>query len=108
LGRGRILADSPIGDVIAGARQGAVRVRTPDAERLERALAGPDVVVRTTEPGLLEVSGIGAAQVGEAALAAGVVLHELTPMSASLEEAYLAITQDEVEYRQRPATEEVR
>jgi ABC-2 type transport system ATP-binding protein len=46
--------------------------------------------------------------VGEAALAAGVVLHELTPMSASLEEAYLAITQDEVEYRQRPATEEVR
>jgi ABC-2 type transport system ATP-binding protein len=107
LGRGRILADAPIEAVIAGARQGAVRVRTPQAEQLARAVTGLGAVVRPLEPGLVEVSGLGAAQVGEAALAAGVVLHELTPIGASLEEAYLALTQDEVEYRQRPEAQPV-
>ncbi|GAA1443701.1 ATP-binding cassette domain-containing protein [Leifsonia poae] len=99
LGRGRILADAPVGEILAGATRGAVRVRTPQAEELSRAVNGPDVTVTGVESQLLEVSGLSAAQIGEAAAQFGIVLHELTPINASLEEAYLELTQDEVEYR---------
>jgi ABC-2 type transport system ATP-binding protein len=99
LGRGRILADAPVGDILAGATRGAVRVRTPQAEELARAVGGPDVTITGVENQLLEVSGISAAQIGEAAAQFGIVLHELTPINASLEEAYLELTQDDVEYR---------
>jgi ABC-2 type transport system ATP-binding protein len=100
LGRGRILADAPIADVVAGATQGIVRVRTPEADRLERAVAGAGVTVRRSDDGSVEVIGATAVQIGDAALAAGVALHELTPVNASLEEAYLTLTQDDVEYRE--------
>ena len=98
LGRGRILADAPVDQILAGATRNAVRVRTPEIERLVAAINGPDVTVTGVEAQLLEISGISAAQIGDAAAAAGVALHELTPLSASLEEAYLELTQDEVEY----------
>jgi ABC-2 type transport system ATP-binding protein len=100
LGRGRILADAPIADVVAGATQGIVRVRTPDADRLAAAVAGPGVTVHRGDDGSLEIIGATAAQIGDGALAAGVALHELTPVNASLEEAYLTLTQDDVEYRE--------
>jgi ABC-2 type transport system ATP-binding protein len=100
LGRGRILADAPIADVVAGATQGIVRVRTPDGDRLDRAVAGTGVTVRRVEDGSFEVLGATPAQIGDAALAAGIPLHELTPVSASLEEAYLTLTKDDVEYRE--------
>ncbi len=99
LGRGRILADAPVGDILAGATRGAVRVRTPQPDELARAVGGPDVTITGVENQLLEVAGIGAAQIGEAAAQFGIVLHELTPINASLEEAYLELTQDDVEYR---------
>ncbi|KQR54822.1 multidrug ABC transporter ATP-binding protein [Leifsonia sp. Leaf336] len=98
LGRGRILADAPVDQILAGATRSAVRVRTPEVERLVNAINGPDVTVTGVEAQLLEISGLSAAQIGDAAAAAGVALHELTPLSASLEEAYLELTQDEVEY----------
>ncbi|MGN6199702.1 ABC transporter ATP-binding protein [Humibacter sp.] len=98
LGRGRVLADAPIADVIAGATRRIVRVRTPDVRALTAALAGPDVTVTSFDDGALEVAGLNAAQIGDAAAANGVALHELTPIDASLEEAYLELTQDEVEY----------
>ncbi|WP_313545662.1 ATP-binding cassette domain-containing protein [Leifsonia aquatica] len=99
LGRGRILADAPVDQILAGATRNAVRVRTPQVEELARAIASADVTVTGVESQLIEVSGLTAAQVGEAAARSGVVLHELTPLSASLEEAYLELTHDEVEYR---------
>ncbi len=99
LGRGRILADAPVEQILAGAARNAVRVRTPQVEELSRAIASADVTVTGVESQLIEVSGLTAAQVGEAAARSGVVLHELTPLSASLEEAYLELTHDEVEYR---------
>ncbi|GAA0417413.1 ABC transporter ATP-binding protein [Leifsonia naganoensis] len=99
LGRGRILADAPVDQILAGATRNAVRVRTPQVEELARAIASADVTVTGVESQLIEVSGLSAAQVGEAAARSGVVLHELTPLSASLEEAYLELTHDEVEYR---------
>lgn len=87
LGRGRIIADASINDILAGATKKLVRVRTPDAQVLVDRLAGPDVTVASDERGVLEVSGITSEQVGEAAALAGVVLHELTPIGASLEDA---------------------
>jgi ABC-2 type transport system ATP-binding protein len=99
LGRGRILADAPVAEILAGATRGAVRVRTPQADELARAVGGPDVTITGVENQLIEVVGISAAQIGEAAAQFGIVLHELTPINASLEEAYLELTQDDVEYR---------
>jgi ABC-2 type transport system ATP-binding protein len=99
LGRGRIIADAPIGDILAGATKKAVTVRSPQAALLAERLAGPDVTITSTPDGALAITGISAAQIGEAAAQASVVLHELTPVGASLEEAYLELTQDDVEYR---------
>ena len=103
LGRGRILADAPVDQILAGATRSAVRVRTPEVERLVNAITGPDITVTGVEAQLLEISGLSAAQIGDAAAAAGIALHELTPLSASLEEAYLELTQDEVEYHSEVA-----
>ena len=98
IGRGRIIADGPVDDVIARTTRTTVRVRSPHAAQLAELLAGPDVTVDATEPGLLEVPGPPAAANGEGAAAARLTLHELTPVSGSLEQAYLSLTQDEVEY----------
>ncbi|MEY9953771.1 ABC transporter ATP-binding protein [Leifsonia sp. EB34] len=98
LGRGRVLADAPVDQILAGATRSAVRVRTPEVERLANAIQGGDVTITGVEAQLIEVTGLSAAQIGDAAAGAGVALHELTPLSASLEEAYLELTQDEVEY----------
>ncbi|TFC83428.1 ABC transporter ATP-binding protein [Cryobacterium sp. TMT3-29-2] len=99
LGRGKVIANAPVSEIIGMAGTHRVRVRTPQAAQLAALLAQPDVTVTTDEADLLEVSGISAGDIGEHAAGAGIVLHELTGVSASLEEAYLALTQDEVEYR---------
>jgi len=98
LGRGRILADAPVAEIIAGATRGMVRVRTPRAQDLVDAVSAPDVTVARADDGLLEFSGVDAAAIGDAAARAGIPLHELTPVGASLEEAYLELTQNDVEY----------
>lgn len=98
LGRGKIIADAPVGDIIALAAGNAVRVRTPDAHRLAALLVGPDITTKITEPDLIVVNGVPAARIGELAAGASVVLHELTPLAGSLEDAYLALTEDDVEY----------
>jgi len=99
LGRGRVIADAPVADIIASANRSTVRVRTPDSSGLANLLAQPDVTVTSIEQGLLEIVGVTAVEIGDQAARAGIVLHELTPVSASLEEAYMSLTQDEVEYR---------
>ncbi len=106
LGRGRIIADAPVGEIIAQATGTAVRVRTPDAERFAKLLAGKDVTVKLSEADVLEVNGLPSARIGELAASSKVVLHELTPLSASLEDAYLALTEDEVEYHAATVAEE--
>jgi len=103
LGRGKIIADAPVGDILAQVAGKAVRVRTPDGARLESLLApgsadGAGVTVTRTDPDLLTVGGLTAARIGELAAGSGIVLHELTPIAGSLEDAYLALTEDEVEY----------
>ena len=99
LGRGRVIADAPVADIIGGAGSNTVRVRSPQATRLATLLAQPDVIVTAGEQDTLDVTGISAVEIGEQAAAAGIVLHELTSIGASLEDAYMALTQNEVEYR---------
>jgi ABC-2 type transport system ATP-binding protein len=98
LGRGRVIADAPVGDILAMSTGTTVRVRTPDADRLAALLSGPEVVVARAEVDLLEVTGRTAPQIGQIAAGAAVVLHELTPSVGTLEDAYLALTADEVQY----------
>lgn len=99
IGRGRILADDTIGNVISAATRSVTRVRTPDSERLVAAIAGPDVVVSVLADGAAEIVGLTAEQVAIAAAAAGIVLYEVASVSGSLEDAYIALTEGEVEYR---------
>jgi ABC-2 type transport system ATP-binding protein len=104
LGRGRVIADASVGDIVALATGTAVHVRTPDAERFTQLLAGKQATVTTSAPDVIEVTGLTSPQIGELAASAGIVLHELTPTTGSLEEAYLSLTQDEVEYHAGPTT----
>ena len=98
VGRGRLMADMPMAQLIAQASANVVVVRSPQATALGKALAGPDVVVSSTEKDLLEVTGLSAAQIGDQARDLGISLHELAPKQASLEEAFMEMTRDEVEY----------
>jgi ABC-2 type transport system ATP-binding protein len=102
VGRGRILADGPIDDVITGVTRSLVRVRTRDAALLTAAIAAPGVVVSVASDGALEIAGLSSEHIAVAASAAGVVLYEVASINGSLEDAYLALTADEVEYRSSP------
>jgi ABC-2 type transport system ATP-binding protein len=100
IGRGRLIADTSVAEIVAQASAGgAVRVRTPQGTQLRDALAGPGVRVISHRDDELEVHGLRSEQVGEAAARAGIVLHELTPQKASLEEAFMELTGESVEYR---------
>ncbi|WP_072314676.1 ABC transporter ATP-binding protein [Agrococcus sp. Marseille-P2731] len=103
IGRGRILADDAIGDVIAGATRSVVRVRTHAAAQLTEAVAGPEVTVTVLEDGALDIAGLTAEQVAVAAAGAGIVLHEIASLTGSLEQAYLSLTAGAVEYRSASA-----
>jgi ABC-2 type transport system ATP-binding protein len=89
------------------ASKNLVRVRSPQAEELRSVLVAPEVEVASIEPGLLEIGGLTAVQVGEAAAEHRIVLHELTPLEASLEEAFMELTRDEVEFTTAKQLEEV-
>jgi ABC-2 type transport system ATP-binding protein len=99
IGRGRKIADMSTEDFIRQASGALVLVRTPQATELEGLLSGPDVTVTDAAPDVLEVRGLTATQIGEAAAANQIVLHELTPQQASLEEAFMTLTRDDVEFK---------
>jgi len=99
IGRGRKIADMSTEEFIRQASGGLVLVRTPQGAELEGLLSGPDVTVAAVGPGLLEVRGLTAVQIGEAAAVNQIVLHELTPQQASLEEAFMTLTRDDVEFK---------
>jgi len=105
IGRGRLMADMPMADLIARASANVVAVRSPHASALATALAAPDVTVTRTGADLLEVTGLSAAQIGEQARTLDIALHELTPQQASLEEAFMEMTQGQVEYHAHTADE---
>ena len=103
IGRGRILSAGPVDDVIASATTDRVRVASPQATQLAELMAARNLAARPVGPSVLETTATTAAAIGELAAQGGIVLHELTTIHASLEEAYLTLTSDSVEYRTDPA-----
>ncbi len=100
ISRGRLVADTTIEDLLAQAsHEAAVSVRSPQAAELRRALVGDGIVVRSPGPEQLEVEGLTSAQVGEIAAHHAIVLHELIPQRASLEEAFMRLTGGELEFQ---------
>ncbi|MBY8883614.1 ABC transporter ATP-binding protein [Streptomyces sp. PTM05] len=99
VGRGRLIADTSVAEFTRQASSDTVRVRTPDAGLLRAQLSGPDVTVTSAESGVLNVTGLDSEQIGRIAAEHGVVLYELTPQHASLEEAFMELTRDAVEYQ---------
>lgn len=98
IGRGRIIADAPVQDIISGRGQARSRVLTDDPARLISLLANTGVSVEQRDAELLEVTGLDARQIASTAMANQVLIYELTPLQASLEEAYMDLTKDDVEY----------
>ena len=99
LGRGSVIADAPISELLAGSGQRTVRVQSPESIRLGellRALGARSTQQSDCDELLLQ--GITASQVGEVAAANGIVLHGLSTDSVSLEDAYLELTRGELEY----------
>lgn len=99
LGRGKVLADAPLADIVRDWTSTTVRVRSPRARELAALLAGDAVTVTDLGDDLLEIAGIAASDIGDLAAARGLALHELTPATGTLEDAYLRLTGDEVEYK---------
>jgi ABC-2 type transport system ATP-binding protein len=104
VGRGRLIASGSVQDVIRGATAGAVLVRTNEAERLTSLLATTTQHVQRLAPDTLQVSGMDSAAIGVIAAREQIPLIELTPQQATLEQAFMEITRDSVEFHGRPAS----
>ncbi|HTW04596.1 MAG TPA: ATP-binding cassette domain-containing protein [Streptosporangiaceae bacterium] len=110
IGRGKLITQSTVEDVIARSTDTSVRVRTPQAERLTELIAAAGGTAKPGENGgrggpgngadLLTVTGLPASRIGEIAASGAIVLHELTPL-ASLEEAFMELTSGSVEFGPR-------
>ena len=99
IGRGRLIADTTVEELVRQASGNVVRVRSPQAEELRGHIAGAEIKIVSLEPGLLEVSGFdrGRRSAGPRPRT-GSSLHELTPQQVSLEQAFMEMTRDEVEF----------
>jgi ABC-2 type transport system ATP-binding protein len=98
IGRGRLIADLSVEELVRSASGATVRVRSPEAARLRDLLVGPDVTVTSEGHGVLIVHGSTPERIGDLACAHTVPLHELVAESASLEEAFMELTAEAVEY----------
>jgi ABC-2 type transport system ATP-binding protein len=98
IGRGKLIADTPVDEFVQRASKKAVRVRSPRVQELVDLLAGPDVSVNAVEPSVVEIHGLSSEQVGTLAAEHGIALYELVPQMASLEEAFMELTRDSVEF----------
>ncbi len=102
IGRGELIADMGVEELVRGASNRSVRVRSPQAARLAELVAATGVSVRSVEPSVIEIGGLDAEQIGLTAAANQIVLFELTPREASLEEAFMELTGDAVEFQADP------
>jgi len=98
IGRGRLIADCSTSEFIERSSEKSVLVRSPDAPRLAEILRFEGAVLSFADTGELTVSHVEAPRIGELASREGLVLHELTPQRASLEEAFMELTRESVEY----------
>jgi ABC-2 type transport system ATP-binding protein len=103
IGRGRLIADTTVEEFVSRAGGASVTVRTPAVAQLRRLLLGPDISVTSDDSDVLQVRGLTAEQVGRAAWQARLPVFELTTKHASLEEAFMQLTDDSVDYRAHAA-----
>ncbi|MFF6908466.1 ABC transporter ATP-binding protein [Streptomyces sp. NPDC012389] len=101
IGRGRLLADTTVDELVRQAGGASVKVATPQPESLRRYLAAPGVEI-TASTDELRVRGTDAAHIGAVAAEHGITLHELTPQTISLEQAFMDLTQDATDHRSQP------
>jgi ABC-2 type transport system ATP-binding protein len=99
IGRGRLIAEMPVAEFIAQSSQQFVRVRTQQPDEFQAAMRSHGATVVLEEDGAVSVAGISAQEIGDIAFDQRLALHELSPQLASLEEAFMELTQDSVEYR---------
>ncbi len=104
IGRGRLIADTTVDEFVARAANHFVTVRTPESARLRELLIGPDITISTTQPDVLGVDGLTAEHIGTIAWQHQIPIFELTVQQASLEEAFMTLTNDAVEYRSTDTT----
>jgi ABC-2 type transport system ATP-binding protein len=99
IGRGRLIADTSVDEFVRRASGSVVRVRSPQAAQLRELVLGSGGEVGSDEPGVLDIAGLTAEQIGETAAANGIVLHELMPLQASLEDAFMELTREDLEFK---------
>jgi ABC-2 type transport system ATP-binding protein len=98
IGRGRLIADTSVDEFVRGASKRSVRVRSPEVSRLSELVTNSEVTVQSAEPSVVEIVGLDSEQIGRIAAEHGIVLYELTPQTASLEEAFMKLTRDSLEF----------
>jgi ABC-2 type transport system ATP-binding protein len=103
IGRGKLIADTSIADLISGSSHSGVFVRSPKLSQLERALKSRNAEITKVNSGL-KVVGMTSDAIGKAAFEIGVPLYELAPQTASLEEAFLELTAGSEEYTAKKGT----
>jgi ABC-2 type transport system ATP-binding protein len=98
IGRGRLIRDEGVSEFVGGSSQQWVQVRTPQVAELTASLEKAGATVEASTDGRIKVLSMTAPAIGELAAASQIVLHELTPQNASLEEAFMELTGDSVEF----------
>ncbi|MGI8760541.1 MAG: ATP-binding cassette domain-containing protein [Jatrophihabitantaceae bacterium] len=98
IGQGRLIADVGVEELTRSASRDVVAVRCEQAARLRDLLAADGVMITSTATDRLQVQGLSSAAVGKIAAQAGIALIELVPQQASLEEAFMEITRDSLEF----------
>jgi ABC-2 type transport system ATP-binding protein len=98
IGRGRLIADTSVQAFIARSTQSFVRVRSPQLDELAGAITAHGGSTRPEPDGAVAVSGVQISAIGDLARNAGITLHELSPQVASLEEAFMELTRESVQF----------
>jgi len=108
IGKGRLIADTSVDEFVRSSSRQSVHVRSPQAAELAARCREAGATVRGTDagtgPDVIEITGMDSAEVGRLAAAHGIALSELIPVRASLEEAFMALTRESVEYQAAGAT----
>ena len=99
IGRGHLIADSTVDDLIKKSSGTVVRLRTPNNQLVSARLEAAGGSVQNGDDGAIVVTGLKASVVGDLAFEARVAVHELSPVEASLEEAFMELTRDDVEFQ---------
>ena len=105
IGRGRLIADLTVEEMLVRASRDLVRVRTTHADRLAQLVTGDQVQVEVIGAEELLISGHDSASIGRLAADHAIPLVELTPLKATLEQAFMELTSDAVEYQTNPMSD---